>query len=134
MDIVHDLRAPLDQKHVIPKPAGIGRPSQKIRGFLAKLQTYRYYSRVQKDISIYLKELQQKLPKAKYPGAESDKLYQPSYLHKHHQPLMPCDECVKDEAQKPRQADHPEQHEPVVHFGRMGSGDTVMKWAEDPMA
>ncbi len=138
----------------------LGRPSQKIRCFLAKLQTYRYHSRMQNDISLHLKELQQKLPKAKYPGTENDKLYQPLYLHKHHQPLIPCDECAKDEiqicqaargiaceelgceekkliirsrlaeAQKQQQADHPKQYEPVVHFGRMGSGDTVIKWAE----
>ena len=131
----------------------LGRPSQKIRGFLAKLQTYRYYSRVQNDISLYLKELQQKLPKVKYPGAENDKLYQPLYLHKHRQPLVPCNECAKDEMQicqaargmtceelgceetklivRNRLAEaQPEQYKPVVHFGRMGSGDAVMKWAE----
>ena len=135
----------------------LGRPSQKIRGFLTKLQTYHYRSRVQNGISLYLKELQQKLPEAKYPGAAADKLYEPSYLHKHHKPMMPCDECAKGEiqtcqaargmaceelgceeqkavvrsrlteAQNPQQADHPE---PMVHFGRMGSGDTVMKWAQ----
>jgi nucleoside phosphorylase len=138
----------------------LGRPSKRIRGFLTKLQTYHYRSRVQNGISLYLKELQQKLPKVKYPGAEADKLYEPSYLHKHHKPVMPCDECAKGEiqicqaargmtceelaceerkvvvrsrlakTQNLQQADHPEQHEPMVHFGRMGSGDTVMKWAE----
>jgi hypothetical protein len=134
----------------------LGRPSQKIRAFLTKLQTYRYRTRMQNDIGLYLKELQQKLPKVKYPGAENDKLYQPLYLHKHHQPLIPCDECSKDEieicqaarrmacdelgcerknliirsrlaeAQNPQETEHPKQYEPVVHFGRMG-WDPVMR-------
>ena len=140
----------------------LGRPSQKIRGFLTKLQTYRYRPRIQNGIKLYLKELQQKLPKAKYPGADMDKLYEASYLHKHHEFMNDaCDKCAEDrmqicpaarrmtcdelgceekklvvrnrllKAQDAQNADSSLQLEPMVHFGKIGSGDKVMKGAED---
>jgi len=138
----------------------LGRQSQEIRSILAKLKTHHYRQKMQNRIPTYLKALQQKLPGAKHPGLETDKLYMPSYLHKHRG--FACDTCREGEKQicpaalrmtcdelgcqetmlvlrgrlRRRLTDaqgleSSEEHQPIVHFGKMGSADTVMKSGED---
>jgi nucleoside phosphorylase len=141
----------------------LSRPSQEIRAILAKLKTYHYRQKMQDSIIAYLNDLQQKLPKVKYPGSERDKLYEALYLHKHRESgtrdacdtckdgekqicpaalRMTCDElgCKETrlvarnrlrDAQGPPGSEFPEEYKPLVHFGKIGSGDTVMKSGED---
>jgi nucleoside phosphorylase len=136
----------------------LGRPSQKIRTSLAKLTTYHYRQKLQDDIVAHLKVVQRKMPEAKHPGFKTDRLSEPSYLHKHYESVtgraydicnsgnnqicpaalkMNCDKLGCDKARlvvRSRPTDGGESsggHKPTVHFGKMGSADTVMKSGED---
>jgi hypothetical protein len=88
--------------------------------------------------------------KSKYPGASEDKLYESAYRHKHHDPTI-CDMCAKCEGNEDDTCDKALElscyrlecddrrlvlrsrlssggaHEPQIHFGRIASGDLVMK-------
>jgi nucleoside phosphorylase len=132
----------------------LGRPSLEIRSSLAQLKTFQHRKSMQRKITTYLENLQAQLPQAKYPDPGTDRLYEPSYLHKHHESVagVPCGHCAQGAEQicpsalrmncdelgckenslvsrKRLTDDHGLQ--PVVHFGKMGSGDTVMKSGED---
>ncbi|KAF3396402.1 hypothetical protein F1880_006927 [Penicillium rolfsii] len=128
----------------------------KIRGLLAKLKGLRGEERIETKLSQHLKVLQHTLgPKrAGYPGMDTDELFQSGYRHKHQDPAA-CDICrtctlgtdpICEEARSltcqqlgcqkglliPRKrlqeasaSDCPPT--PKVHFGFVGSGDTVMK-------
>lgn len=135
----------------------LGRPSLKIRSILAKLGTQRYRRKLQDNIKIWLGNINQEMPEAEYPGFDKDRLYQPSYLHKHRELSMSktCDICHHDEDKvcqnalkmtcdelgceeaglvvrsQPQNAEESSGGGPRVHLGKMGSGDTVMKSAED---
>ncbi|ERF70439.1 hypothetical protein EPUS_04717 [Endocarpon pusillum Z07020] len=135
----------------------LGRPSQKIRSIVAKLRTHRYRRKLQENIRAWLRDIQQELPEAKYPGFGTDRLYEPLYLHKHRHPAkgnfchtcsdgddrvceaalkMTCVELGCEEAglvvrSQPQNAEESSGGGPRVHLGKMGSGDTVMKSAED---
>jgi hypothetical protein len=146
----------------------LGRPNKEIRAFLGKLKGLRGRTRLKDNMSVYLKDLCQKksFERSKYPGAYEDKLYEPTYRHKHHE-LTTCTICARcdkkeDEVcnvalesscaelkcndnnlvtrcrlEKAKQiaasghvATSDEAAEalgPVVHFGRIASGDLVMK-------
>ncbi|RDW58797.1 hypothetical protein BP6252_13273 [Coleophoma cylindrospora] len=82
-----------------------------------------------------------------FPGRECDKLFDTNYIHKHHDACDTCqssdDNSVCDEARHRSCAElecDEERHlvlrpaeqrksrdEPAIHYGRIGSGDTVMK-------
>jgi len=134
---------------------GLGRPSREIRTMMAKLKTFRYRQKMQDDAGRHLQALQQALPEAQRPDLETDKLFEPLYLHKHRESAMGvlCDACRQGEKQicrialgmscdelgcenerlisrwrrPPAQSSKSEEYLPVIHFGKMGSGDTVMK-------
>lgn len=132
----------------------LGRPSVQIRNVLAKLKTWHYRQRLQTRIITSLQDVQAKIPNMRYPGIEKDRLYEPSYLHKHHPTSTggECGICNGDSDQicqaalkanchqigceaaklviRSGRADingSVEEHKPVIHFGKMGSADTVMK-------
>jgi nucleoside phosphorylase len=133
----------------------LGRPPLEIRSILAKLTTDHHRGRMQDSTNHFFRELQHKLRRATYPGLEADQLFEPSYLHKHHDFTI-CATCSEDEAQiclgalrmnctdlgcqghRTASRQRPVQHQssmntvesetlPSIHIGRMGSGDTVMK-------
>ncbi|KAK5224483.1 hypothetical protein LTR72_004264 [Exophiala xenobiotica] len=135
---------------------GLGRPNLKIRGVFTKLETTHYREQLQKTVAASLKKIQEKMPGAENPGSKADMLFEPSYLHKHHNSstgsTVTCDQCIAgpedicedalkmtceklgcDESRmvdRHKAADvkaSSEQHAVSVHFGAMGSGDTVMK-------
>jgi nucleoside phosphorylase len=135
---------------------GLGRPNLKIRGVFTKLETTHYREQLQKSVAASLKKIQEKMPGAENPGSKADTLFEPSYLHKHHNSstgsTFTCDQCIAgpedicedalkmtcaklgcDESRivdRHKGADvkaSSEQHAVSVHFGVMGSGDTVMK-------
>jgi nucleoside phosphorylase len=129
-----------------------GRPSQRLRTWLNKLKTQRYREKLQQDIMTSLWEVQQKVHETTYPGLQKDRLYESSYLHNHHHSLngvvcvicrddgteicqnaikSTCDQLRCEEAKLVPRLRSPdrafEEHRPAIHFGRMGTGDTVMK-------
>jgi nucleoside phosphorylase len=124
----------------------LGRPNLEIRSFLARTQAYRYRQKLQEGVTTYLQDLL-KLRNAQYPGVAADKLYNSTHLHKHDE-SHECDECrdkkqtcqaalsmtcletgCKDtELARTRLMDGQDSvHTPAIHFGRIGSGDMVMK-------
>lgn len=124
----------------------LGPPSEQILALLAKLGTRQHMQDMQNDTATFLQAIQQKSSTTKHPGIENDILYHPSYTHQHHSPI-PCDECRKgDEICKVavamecedlgcesvmrvtrKRLVNPSTTQPLIHFGIMGSGDTVMK-------
>lgn len=141
----------------------LGRPNAEIRAFLSKLGGVRGRKRLGDNTFGYLQELCKKadFPKARYPGAAEDKLYERTYRHKHH--TLPactiCRECEKKEDKVCKIAlesscselecnenklvhrqrllrsidvgKAAEEQKPCIHFGLIASGDTVMKSGED---
>ena len=129
------------------------RPSRKIRAALAKLQTEQGHVWLRNKTSEHLSVLRQRLSDdmVTYPGETEDKLFRSSYPHKHHGPLecaicansdgrddicdkaarMNCEElkCHERELVFRRRLSRP--YNPVIHFGLIASGDTVMKSGED---
>ncbi|PYI09862.1 hypothetical protein BO78DRAFT_362418 [Aspergillus sclerotiicarbonarius CBS 121057] len=140
-------------KHAEEGGAGGGIPPLAIQSVLRKLETNYHHSRLQEETQIWLQTLQgQPHEKYHYPGVGSDRLFQPSYLHRHRDPST-CSDCATDnvciDAIKTSCSDlgceedglvHRERtvacdgsdpiiagFPPIVHLGRIGSGSTVMK-------
>ena len=128
------------------------RPGPKIRAALAKLQTEQGRSWLQNITSENLEILRQKLGDVvKYPGTAEDRLFKSTYRHKHHNPLecaicanddgrddvcekaivMSCQQLKCDEQELVLRARPIQSSNPVIHFGLVASGDTVMKSGED---
>ncbi|KAK5449977.1 hypothetical protein LTS15_008550 [Exophiala xenobiotica] len=134
----------------------LGRPNLKIRGVFTKLETTHYREQLQKSVAASLKKVQEKIPGSKYPGSQADILFEPSYLHKHHNSstgiTATCDQCsagpgdicedaikmtceklgcdemrIVDRHKATDVKASSEQQAVSVHFGVMGSGDSVMK-------
>ncbi len=127
---------------------------RRIRTKLAKLKAPFYHSELEESLSTELQSLRWKAGRqsVSYPGVNKDWLYQPDYRHKHHSSAhtgvcscsessttnvckesreMTCEElgCV-DRFLVPRKRLEPSNTsppEPKIHFGLVGSGDTVMK-------
>lgn len=115
---------------------------------LAKLQAEPSRQEFSDTVSRHLAALHQRLgPEFAYPGRSEDRLYKPTYIHKHRN-SVDCSKCAAganaacDDASKKSCDDlgceqqesvfesrlRPEQQlQPVVHFGLFASGDTVMK-------
>jgi nucleoside phosphorylase len=127
---------------------GSGIPPVAIQAVLCKLETDYHSAKLQEDTGVFLRELQGNSVRARYPGAECDRLFKPSYLHQHRDPkdcatcgkhenhacaealAMACEElgCGGDGlAHRKRPLDNERSSGPSIHFGKMGSGDTVMK-------
>ncbi|KAK6348439.1 hypothetical protein TWF718_006233 [Orbilia javanica] len=73
-----------------------GRASANVRSFIATLQTQLHLERLQSRTACHLVTIQRKNQGGKfiYPGTTEDKLFEPSYRHKHHS-LFNCDTCNK---------------------------------------
>lgn len=135
----------------------LSRPPLEVRSALAKLETDHHHRRMEDRTYQLLKELQQKLTRATHPSAESDQLFEPSYLHQHRDPeicgtcrgeggsricadvvKMTCSDfgCKRHrvnrrktliEHQERTEAGAVEAFPPSIHIGKMGSGNTVMR-------
>ncbi|KAL3447098.1 hypothetical protein BJX65DRAFT_104527 [Aspergillus insuetus] len=136
-------------------PEVVSRPGPKLRGILAKLKGVRRRERLEASLLEYLEDLQNTLGsrRAGYPGIDKDELYHEAYRHTHHNPSscktcahedkgeLTCEEarvltCQQVGCQKSRLVHRKRLLEasadgvipkPRVHFGFVGSGDTVMK-------
>lgn len=78
----------------------LGRPNKDIRSLLATLETELGLERLQQRTAHHLKMLQasairkKRRVKYNYPGSAEDKLFEPSYRHKHHgAPTCICKDC-----------------------------------------
>ena len=130
----------------------LSRPGPNIRAALAKLQTEQGRSWLENKTSENLWILRQRLSDVvKYPGTTEDRLFQSTYRHKHHNPLecaicasddgkddvcdkaieMSCQQLECDERELVLRARPIQSSNPFIHFGLVGSGDTVMKSGED---
>ncbi|KAL2812409.1 hypothetical protein BJX63DRAFT_396877 [Aspergillus granulosus] len=131
---------------------GIGRPPSRIRSMLAKFKGLRSRQRLEKKLAKYLDVLQEAVgaERAGYPGIDKDELYDSTYRHKHQHTSI-CSYCSKmDAACKVAREKTCQQlgcekdmllprkrlqqasaarlvPNPKIHFGLIGSGDTVMK-------
>ena len=133
---------------------------KNIRNFLAIFNTGCGRGELRKKTAHFLKQLQAKTGhhpgKYIYPGATEDKLFEPSYRHKHHiSPMCICLNCngrldpicskaldsscgdlgCGDEYLVARKRLEQDQQgkagEPAIHIGVVASGDMVMKSGED---
>ncbi|KAH7182440.1 nucleoside phosphorylase domain-containing protein [Fusarium flagelliforme] len=134
----------------------LGSANSDLRSLLTVLETDLMRDRLQDEASRHLKGLQEAAKKKRrgakypYPGAEQDKLFPPTYSHRHHgwcsvcsdDPGIFCEAASKascaavkcDEGNlvvRERPASSGETFTPEIFFGRIGSGNTVMKSGED---
>jgi nucleoside phosphorylase len=138
----------------------LGRPNLEVRTLLAKLQGHRGRMLLKDSTSNYLVDLCQKpgFERVRYPGTDADMLFEPTYRHKHHN-LLSCVICTKCEKKEDevcvaaldascselkcdedkvvprnrlvRAKESADAQKPCIHFGKIASGDTVMKSGED---
>jgi nucleoside phosphorylase len=141
----------------------LSRPNTEIRAILAKLKGLRGRIFLRENTFNFLLALQKTLGTEdfQYPGVDADKLFEPTYRHKHHD-LPTCDECNKCEKKEddvcgialnsscselecnenklvPRRrlsnaketAAATTAWKPIIHYGLIASGDRVMKSGED---
>ncbi|KNB09434.1 hypothetical protein FOXG_10012 [Fusarium oxysporum f. sp. lycopersici 4287] len=108
----------------------LGRPNVEIRSLLSKLNGLRARRAFESDMRCFLSILQEDLElAAHYPEPGTDRLYEATYRHVDKD--MPCDKCGCNGKLVPRERLEQGALEPRVHFGRIASGDTVMKSGED---
>ena len=131
----------------------LGRPNYEIRSFLNKMQGRQSRERLEEKIRGFLAYISQKkgFEKWKYQGVEKDILYSSDYRHKHHESTdCVCAQGEDDACQKARgstcedlkctsgqsvlrtrlkQVEDDAAPSPVVHFGAVASGDSVVKSA-----
>ncbi|KAF5536997.1 gamma-glutamylputrescine oxidoreductase [Fusarium mexicanum] len=108
----------------------LGRPNVEVRSLLSKLKGLRARRAFESDMRSFLTLLQQDLElAAHYPGPGTDRLYEATYPHADKD--MSCFKCGCNGKLVPRERLRQEVPEPKVHFGRIASGDTVMKSGED---
>ena len=138
----------------------LGRPNTEIRAFLSRLEGLRGRKRLGVSTLGYLEQLckEADFQKARYPGAVEDRLYEQTYRHKHHD-LATCATCANCETKEDKVCENAlelsctelkcsddmlvqrqrlrkdrgaaEEQKPSIHFGRIASGDTVLKSGED---
>ncbi len=127
----------------------LGRPSVEIRTLLAKLKTILGREKLQADMARYMELLRAKPGlMAFYPGTAQDRLFEAAYRHVREGVLCEdcgcnggehvrhgglCKDCACDSRNLVRRArlESKADVHPAVHFGLVGSGDTVMKSGED---
>ncbi|KAF4947846.1 hypothetical protein FGADI_10125 [Fusarium gaditjirri] len=108
----------------------LGRPNVEIRSLLSKLRGLRARRAFESDMKRYLSLLQGDAELAvHYPEPGTDRLYEATYRHLDKD--MSCDKCGCNGKLVPRERLRQEVPEPRVHFGRIASGDTVMKSGEE---
>ncbi|KAL9470996.1 hypothetical protein ACSS6W_008937 [Trichoderma asperelloides] len=149
----------------------LGKASKNIRGLLKTFETDRGLELLQTQTAEFLKQLQERAKRRKsrarvrskysFPGTVMDRLFEPSYLHKHHSPTYTCSICDNkldnacDEARDAtcedlgcsakhliirellkekgelEQDSVEEAQAPMIHIGPIASGDTIMKYGMD---
>jgi nucleoside phosphorylase len=108
----------------------LGRPNTEIRSLLAKLKGLRGRKMLQSKMAGYMEVLRSE-PElaATYPGAAQDRLFETTYRHV--SDGKSCEECACDGELVPRARIEQSDGQPMVHFGLIASGNTVMKSGKD---
>ncbi|GAB1315236.1 Kinesin light chain 2 [Madurella fahalii] len=134
-------------------------PSKEIQGLLAIFKTEYGRNWLHEKTTAFMRDVQGRSPKYQYPGAVHDRLFQPDYRHKHqvsptcecknHEKQsdavcsaaieascedLGCDESFLVERrrlkeQRPVTDAGQTLSGPIIHIGRVASGDVVMKSA-----
>jgi nucleoside phosphorylase len=123
-----------------------GRPNREISSLMARLELNMQRLSLQQDVAKYLDELGCATAKPSgdfYPGHIRDILFDAEYVHKHQ--LASCNICASSvcnlamqstcqdlkcgEHKLIRRLRQNQRNRPSLHFGLMGSGDTVLKSA-----
>jgi len=110
----------------------LGRPPADIRALLAKVRGLRGREQLKKRTASHLSVLQQRPRlRAAYPGKAHDRLFKPDYMHQDNEKT--CDELGYDGHFMTRQRllPHLADPSPMVHFGLIASGNSVMKSGRD---
>ncbi|PNP56211.1 hypothetical protein THARTR1_03736 [Trichoderma harzianum] len=130
------------------------RPGPEVRATLAKLQTHQGRHQLRNKMLEHLRLLRQRSDlKIPYPGAMNDRLFRPKYLHRHRPPSecaicsnadgddlcrsameANCEElgCGElDPRLRSRLLEASNELQPIVHFGLVATGDTVMRSGKD---
>lgn len=106
--------------------AVLARPNIEIRTLLSKLKSLHARSALESKVTAYLTTLQQKRELgAEYPGSEHDRLFEASYDHTDRERL--CGECGCNSSLVRRVRLSQDSPQPKVHFGKIASGDKVVK-------
>ncbi|KAJ0423899.1 hypothetical protein BJY00DRAFT_277634 [Aspergillus carlsbadensis] len=127
------------------------RPPEEVAGLLNQLKTPFRLSKLQDGLARHLEDLMQSASiKTRYPVVSQDRLFEPTYIHKHQ---AGCDRCSPQDAicstayiasceELGCERDHlvPRSRLPIaladqrpthrVHFGSIGTADTVMRSAK----
>ncbi|KAK4220954.1 kinesin light chain 3, partial [Podospora fimiseda] len=107
----------------------LGRPNTEIRSLLAKLKGLRGRRTLQNKMIHYIDMLRKDVELAAiYPGVSQDKLFEATYRHVRDEKL--CEHCGCDGPVVLRNRLQQDSPQPLVHFGFIASGDTVMKSGE----
>ncbi|KAF4993955.1 hypothetical protein FDECE_13260, partial [Fusarium decemcellulare] len=110
----------------------LGRPNLEIRGVLAKLKGLRQRRQLSTKMADYLAVLRRDRDlHAEYPGSTEDKLFEASYRHMDNRKSCEQVGCNGELVCRSRLDTTDVYHTPIVHFGLMASGDSVMKSGED---
>ncbi|KAL7931268.1 nucleoside phosphorylase domain-containing protein [Trichoderma chlorosporum] len=130
------------------------RPRPEVRAVLAKLQTNQSRNQLQNEMLTHLRLLREQsdltIPD---PGPMNDKLFKPDYRHRHHPPSecpicldvdgdSPCPSAIEasceelgctelDPRPRSRLLQTSNESQPVIHFGLVATGDTVMRSGRD---
>ncbi|KAN0068135.1 hypothetical protein V8E54_013705 [Elaphomyces granulatus] len=128
------------------------RPGPNLRAALAKLQAEQGRRWLENKTSENLGILRQRLSDVvKYLGTTEDRLFKSTYRHKHHNPLEcaicanndgrdgVCDKAIETSCQQLKcdewelvlRGRSIQSSNPIINFGLVASGDTVMKSGED---
>jgi nucleoside phosphorylase len=108
----------------------LGRPTAEIRSILAKLKGGQSRESLQSKLAGYMDILgENSKPETRYPGASRDRLFEATY--RHISDGESCDICGCDGPLVSRSRLTQDSPRPIVHFGLIASGDTVMKSGED---
>ncbi|KAF5633413.1 nucleoside phosphorylase [Fusarium sp. NRRL 52700] len=165
--VQHDFGRQYPDKFEVKKKLDdcLGRPAKNIRNFVAQLQANRIRTEVEDRASFYLKDLQKCAKETlrgadyHYPGADSDRLYPPAYIHRHHSDCEQCAEGSAEICDKSRElpcceigcddrelvqrhrldarrsleraGDIDEAQAPYIFVGHLGSGDIVFNSGEE---
>lgn len=119
----------------------------EVRAFLHKLKSRKGREHLLCRAYHHLTALQKRTGDYRCPARKLDRLFEPTYHHKHHNASLRCRKCKKDEHCKKAQEATCEtlkcdwerlvarsRSSPGgidIHFGRIASGDTVMKSGVD---
>lgn len=109
----------------------LDKPGLEVRSLLNKLKVYRHRKELLARIAKHMGDLRANPDVAAvYPGTAEDKLFEATYRHLADGEL--CEQCGCCGTLVPRsRLKEQDSPQPVVHFGLIGSGDTVMKSGQD---